>query len=743
MAEEMDAVLQCVQTSSARGGAGFAQAHPGGAHKGSMASTTTLAGSGNVLVTGGGLQTTPATAALAGGGYVVAWIATGSNSGVDYSQAAAQRFDASGHPVGAPVVLSQGPAYGVPGLVALADGSFVATWDSRTDPSAPTSYVAQHFDASGNPIGSAVQVNAAPDYDTTFSSQPAALAGGGYLVEWWQDAGAAGAWGPEVQLYNASGAALGGATAIGQNVDGTLYGGGSSIQAAATAATADGGYDAVWCTATAYQPGAGSTQTVYLGHFGASGAASAAPVAVMTDQSSSLLVSGVSTAVLLGSGNVAIATRGVLADGRSELTAQLFDGTGHVLSGARNIVSTTAMLEEKVTALTDGTFLVSWMDSQTYQQSTIQTVYAQRFDASGALLGNQVIVGSSVGLYSHYAVTATPDAGAQFAWDDGRHDGGDILTQHFAPTADTTVPAVVAFSPKQGATVVPLNSDIIVTFSEAIERGTGSIVLHDANGNAAAIYDAATSTNITISGELLTIHPSAPLAANTAYDLDFAPGTLTDLSGNGYAGTTTYGFSTGTAPPPAPAPAPSPDYTLDTSSGVETAVYAGNHAGYTIAPTSSGLTVTGPQGTDQLAGVERVQFADVSVAFDVHGSAGEAYRLYQAAFDRAPDPGGLGFWISGLDHGQALVDVSDDFVTSAEFSSRYGSLDSTHFVDQLYQNVLHRAPDSAGEGYWVGLLDQGDLTRAGTLMYFSESGENQAALIGAIGNGMAYTPYGH
>lgn len=177
------------------------------------------------------------------------------------------------------------------------------------------------------------------------------------------------------------------------------------------------------------------------------------------------------------------------------------------------------------------------------------------------------------------------------------------------------------------------------------------------------------------------------------------------------------------------------------SSGVETAVYAGNHTSYTVTPTSTGLTVTGPQGTDQLAGVERVQFADVNVAFDVHGSAGEAYRLYQAAFDRAPDSGGLGFWINGLDHGQALVAVSNYFVTSAEFSATYGALDNTHFIDQLYQNVLHRGPDSAGESYWVGHLNQGDLTRAGTLMYFSESSENQAALIGTIQNGMSYTPY--
>jgi hypothetical protein len=84
--------------------------------------------------------------------------------------------------------------------------------------------------------------------------------------------------------------------------------------------------------------------------------------------------------------------------------------------------------------------------------------------------------------------------------------------------------------------------------------------------------------------------------------------------------------------------------------------------------------------------------------------------------------------------------VARYFVDSPEFSARYGALDTAQFVTQLYANVLHRAPDQGGRDYWIGHLDQAHLTRAETLMYFSESAENQAALIGVIENGMTYLP---
>jgi Ca2+-binding RTX toxin-like protein len=180
------------------------------------------------------------------------------------------------------------------------------------------------------------------------------------------------------------------------------------------------------------------------------------------------------------------------------------------------------------------------------------------------------------------------------------------------------------------------------------------------------------------------------------------------------------------------------DDRIDGGDGVDTALYVGALGQYSITRTADGYVVSGPDGTDTLSNVERLQFADVKVAIDDHGSGGEAFRLYQAAFDRAPDHGGLGFWIDSLDAGVPLTQVSQLFMDSPEFRGRYGDPDAATFVTLLYQNVLHRGPDDTGKAYWVDHLAHADLSRADTLMLFSESPENQAALIGTISHGMVY-----
>ena len=113
---------------------------------------------------------------------------------------------------------------------------------------------------------------------------------------------------------------------------------------------------------------------------------------------------------------------------------------------------------------------------------------------------------------------------------------------------DFTAPTVTTFSPTDGATAVLVGANIVVTFNEAIQRGTGSIVLKDAANNVVATYDAATSTNLSISGSTLTINPTADLGYSTNYFVTFASGTIKDLAGNSYTGITTYDFTTAAAP---------------------------------------------------------------------------------------------------------------------------------------------------------------------------------------------------
>ncbi len=112
---------------------------------------------------------------------------------------------------------------------------------------------------------------------------------------------------------------------------------------------------------------------------------------------------------------------------------------------------------------------------------------------------------------------------------------------------DITAPTATNFSPADEATNVGVTSDIVVTFSEAIQRGTGTIVLRNAAGSAIETYQAASAGQIQISGNVLTLNPSADLAFGNGYRVDFDFGSVKDLAGNNYTGTTTYNFSTSAA----------------------------------------------------------------------------------------------------------------------------------------------------------------------------------------------------
>jgi subtilisin-like proprotein convertase family protein len=180
--------------------------------------------------------------------------------------------------------------------------------------------------------------------------------------------------------------------------------------------------------------------------------------------------------------------------------------------------------------------------------------------------------------------------------------------------------------------------------------------------------------------------------------------------------------------------------------GIDVALYLGPRANYAVSQTVSGFAVrdqAGADGNDQLTQVERLKFSDTMVALDINGDGGQAFRIYQAAFDRTPDSTGLGYWIGQMDSGTSLLDVARGFVESTEFKALYGSNpENADIVTRFYSNVLHRVADAAGASYWTNLLDSHAVSSADVLVQFSESAENQAALIGVMQNGVAYTSYG-
>jgi hypothetical protein len=144
--------------------------------------------------------------------------------------------------------------------------------------------------------------------------------------------------------------------------------------------------------------------------------------------------------------------------------------------------------------------------------------------------------------------------------------------------------------------------------------------------------------------------------------------------------------------------------------------------------------------------VTRVQTLESFRAFDMDGNAGQAYRVYKAAFNRDPmqgDTGGLGYWIAQIDDGMDLIEVSARFVDSNEFRALYGTNPTNaQFLTKLYQNVLGRDPEALGYNWWLNELNTNpSKTKAKALADFSESGENQTGVASLIGNGITYEPW--
>ena len=146
-------------------------------------------------------------------------------------------------------------------------------------------------------------------------------------------------------------------------------------------------------------------------------------------------------------------------------------------------------------------------------------------------------------------------------------------------------------------------------------------------------------------------------------------------------------------------------------------------------------------GAVQTAGTDvgSVRFLDDYVSFDTTGVPGQAYRLYQAAFNRAPDQAGLGFWIGAMQGGYPLESVAGNFYDSAEFQDTYGQVNDLQFLTLLYKNVLHRVPDQGGQDFWLKQMAAG-LSRPAVLRYFSESDENVNNVATAVANGITYAP---
>ena len=180
------------------------------------------------------------------------------------------------------------------------------------------------------------------------------------------------------------------------------------------------------------------------------------------------------------------------------------------------------------------------------QNETIWTgldPYLELFDSRGILLETMDITE-----YVGSIITFTPITTGIYYLSAG---GFNTSTGDYTISArPNNLPLTISMiTPANGATGAYTSGNIVVTFTEAIQMGTGSIELRkgSATGDVVETFDATTNRRLSISGFTLSIDPAWSLSPNTTYYVTFDSGSIQDLSSNNYAGLTTYGFTTGAA----------------------------------------------------------------------------------------------------------------------------------------------------------------------------------------------------
>jgi hypothetical protein len=168
-------------------------------------------------------------------------------------------------------------------------------------------------------------------------------------------------------------------------------------------------------------------------------------------------------------------------------------------------------------------------------------------------------------------------------------------------------------------------------------------------------------------------------------------------------------------------------------------VLSGPAADYRIAVTDAGAlrivdTVPGRDGDQTIVDAQDIVFADGTARFDATGRGADAGRLFELALDRAPDGDGLEFWTTALESGSTTpLSAAQQFVGSAEFAAKWGSLSNEAFVDRLYENLRGEDGDSSGAGFWTTALNNG-MDRGTVLSFFANSAEARIAFAKTMGD---------
>jgi hypothetical protein len=216
-----------------------------------------------------------------------------------------------------------------------------------------------------------------------------------------------------------------------------------------------------------------------------------------------------------------------------------------------------------------------------------------RVSVTGTVLA--INPGSRLDTGTDYAVRISADA-IKDAAGDAFAGILDDTTWNFTTTTDATPPAIQSTIPVDDATGVAPYADLTATFGEAVAlTGTGTVTIRNVGLATDAIVINLPNAQVSVSGQTLTINPTAHLAGGTEYAVRISGDAIKDINANPFAGIaddTTWSFTT------APPPSGGIEVTADHIVGTPTYGVLGSLRAVDVPYQGTAFPVPGPLGPD-------------------------------------------------------------------------------------------------------------------------------------------------
>ncbi|MCB9994575.1 MAG: hypothetical protein H6873_13075 [Hyphomicrobiaceae bacterium] len=309
-----------------------------------------------------GSQLSPAIAALADGGFVIAWADSAADTdGYGIFQ---QRFDKTGALVGSETQVNTYTTLGQsePAITALSGGGWVTSWESASQDTSSYGIYQQKFDANGNPSGSETPVNT-----TTLSGQEnpdsAGLIDGGWVDVWMSYAQDGSFYGVYMQRYAANGVAVGNETQVNTTTN-------DKQQDPSVAALADGGFVVVWDSNLQD----GDLYGVYMQRYDRDGHPVGGETQVNSYTTGAQYASDVTS---LADGGWVVSWTGLSFDGGFDVVVQRYDAHGNEIGGETRVNATplSTVTRPQIEARADGGWVVTWASDDGSSTGIYQRVF--------------------------------------------------------------------------------------------------------------------------------------------------------------------------------------------------------------------------------------------------------------------------------------------------------------------------------------------------------------------------------